>query len=286
MDNYHFNKMNSPESNKCHTFKLINSSNKNNSANSKEYSPFVIKNNNYSSASNSKKNTLTERKTKKINKSIYSPSQNCSKTDKSSDRFIPLNKGINLMEKFNLAKRFDELSDENINSSNVDNNEYTYNDKFSRILEKNALNENIGKSIFTQNISDENKIINNNIFSFKTDSKPKINFFDLIKKNNDIDITYTNTKKINPKPYKTIYAPNLMNDFYLNLLDWSSNNDIAVGLRNIVGIWTSNQTKEYVLSAYDNPQNYVSSLIWSPTGQYLAVGNNFGQVEIYDGILN
>ena len=32
------------------------------------------------------------------------------------------------------------------------------------------------------------------------------------------------------KPYKTVNAPDLLDDFYLNLLSWSSMNIIAVGL--------------------------------------------------------
>ena len=42
---------------------------------------------------------------KKITKKFYSPSPNLIKSEKLSDRFIPLNKGINLMEKFNLTTK-------------------------------------------------------------------------------------------------------------------------------------------------------------------------------------
>ena len=37
-------------------------------------------------------------------------------------------------------------------------------------------------------------------------------------------------RKVNKKPYKILDAPNLQDDFYLNLLDWSDNNQIAVAL--------------------------------------------------------
>jgi hypothetical protein len=33
-------------------------------------------------------------------------------------------------------------------------------------------------------------------------------------------------------------APNLQDDFYLNLLDWSENNQIAVALDNALYIWS------------------------------------------------
>ena len=78
-------------------------------------------------------------------------------------------------------------------------------------------------------------------------------------------------------------APNLLDDFYLNLLDWSSRNNIAVGLGNSVGLWCTNQTQESILCTYNNiSDKYRSSLIWSPSGDHLAVGNSKGQIEIYD----
>lgn len=45
-------------------------------------------------------------------------------------------------------------------------------------------------------------------------------------------------RKINKKPYKMLEAPNLQDDFYLNLLDWSDKNQIAVALDNSLYIWS------------------------------------------------
>lgn len=41
-------------------------------------------------------------------------------------------------------------------------------------------------------------------------------------------------RRISPKPYKILEAPALKNDFYLNLLDWSATNLVAVGLEHSV----------------------------------------------------
>jgi cell division cycle 20-like protein 1, cofactor of APC complex len=38
------------------------------------------------------------------------------------------------------------------------------------------------------------------------------------------------TRKISKIPYKVLDAPQLRDDFYLNLVDWSDNNFLAVGL--------------------------------------------------------
>ena len=96
-------------------------------------------------------------------------------------------------------------------------------------------------------------------------------------------------RKINKKPYKIIPVDDLIDDFYLNLVDWSSHNDIAAGLGNAVGLWSSNQTQHSILCSYeDNDENgkYVSSVIWSPSGEHIAVGNSVGEVEVYDSKLN
>jgi cell division cycle 20-like protein 1, cofactor of APC complex len=37
-------------------------------------------------------------------------------------------------------------------------------------------------------------------------------------------------RKIQKMPFKILDAPELMDDFYLNLVDWSSLNVLAVGL--------------------------------------------------------
>ena len=38
-------------------------------------------------------------------------------------------------------------------------------------------------------------------------------------------------------PFKVLEAPALQDDFYLNLIDWSAQNYIAVGLATSVYLW-------------------------------------------------
>ena len=47
------------------------------------------------------------------------------------------------------------------------------------------------------------------------------------------------TRKINKIPFKVLDAPQLQDDFYLNLVDWSSQNVLAVGLNRSVYIWSA-----------------------------------------------
>jgi cell division cycle 20-like protein 1 (cofactor of APC complex) len=44
--------------------------------------------------------------------------------------------------------------------------------------------------------------------------------------------------KVSKLPYKVLDAPALADDFYLNLLDWSSSNVLACGLAKDLWIWS------------------------------------------------
>ena len=46
-------------------------------------------------------------------------------------------------------------------------------------------------------------------------------------------------RKINKMPFKVLDAPQLQDDFYLNLVDWSAQNVLAVGLNRSVYIWSA-----------------------------------------------
>lgn len=46
-------------------------------------------------------------------------------------------------------------------------------------------------------------------------------------------------RKIPKVPFKVLDAPQLQDDFYLNLVDWSSANVLSVGLNNCVYLWSA-----------------------------------------------
>lgn len=50
-------------------------------------------------------------------------------------------------------------------------------------------------------------------------------------------------RKISTVPYKVLDAPALQDDFYLNLVDWSSLNVLAVGLGTCVYLWSACTSK-------------------------------------------
>ena len=46
-------------------------------------------------------------------------------------------------------------------------------------------------------------------------------------------------RKISKIPFKVLDAPELQDDFYLNLVDWSSQNVLSVGLGTSVYLWSA-----------------------------------------------
>jgi cell division cycle 20-like protein 1 (cofactor of APC complex) len=88
-------------------------------------------------------------------------------------------------------------------------------------------------------------------------------------------------RKIPKVPYKVLDAPALQDDFYLNLVDWSSSNILSVGLSNCVYLWNANSGKVSKLNDL-GPKDCVTSVCWSKRGTHLSVGTNSGQVQIWD----
>ncbi|XP_068649930.1 B-type cell cycle switch protein ccs52A-like [Aristolochia californica] len=88
-------------------------------------------------------------------------------------------------------------------------------------------------------------------------------------------------RKVPRSPYKVLDAPALQDDFYLNLVDWSSHNVLAVGLGNCVYLWNACSSKVTKLCDL-GMDDTVCSVGWAQRGTHLAVGTNLGQVQIWD----
>lgn len=88
-------------------------------------------------------------------------------------------------------------------------------------------------------------------------------------------------RKIPRSPYKVLDAPALQDDFYLNLVDWSSHNVLSVGLGTCVYLWSACTSKVTKLCDL-GPSDTVCSVGWTQRGTYLAVGTNLGEVQIWD----
>ncbi|KAH6777693.1 FIZZY-related 3 [Perilla frutescens var. hirtella] len=89
-------------------------------------------------------------------------------------------------------------------------------------------------------------------------------------------------RKVPKTPHKVLDAPALQDDFYLNLVDWSSQNVLAVGLGTCVYLWSASNSKVTKLCDL-GPNDSVCSVQWTREGSYISVGTSLGQVQVWDG---
>lgn len=81
---------------------------------------------------------------------------------------------------------------------------------------------------------------------------------------------------------RVLDAPDLLDDYYLNLLDWSSSNVLAVALGNTVYLWDAKTSSIEELMQVGDDRGPVTSVGWAPDGKYIAVGLNSAEVQLWD----
>ena len=93
------------------------------------------------------------------------------------------------------------------------------------------------------------------------------------------------SRHIPSAPSRILDAPDLLDDYYLNLLDWSDKNILAVALSQTVYLWNAASGDIQELCTLDDgeSENYVSSVKWvQQGGQHLAVGTSAGKTQLWD----
>ncbi|XP_042214085.1 cell division cycle protein 20 homolog isoform X2 [Homarus americanus] len=108
---------------------------------------------------------------------------------------------------------------------------------------------------------------------------------------NNLKVLYSAGKPTVPKaasvrhipsvPEKVLDAPELLDDYYLHLLDWSVNNHLAVALSSSVYIWNAGDGAITPLVQLEAP-DYVCSLSWIEEGNILAMGVSSGVTKLWD----
>ncbi|KQK11759.1 protein FIZZY-RELATED 3 [Brachypodium distachyon] len=129
---------------------------------------------------------------------------------------------------------------------------------------------------------------NTNLFRFKTDRPAPASPFaaaashlDCVAGSGDSSASKKLPRKVPKTPHKVLDAPSLQDDFYLNLVDWSSQNMLAVGLGTCVYLWSASSSKVTKLCDL-GPRDTVCAVHWTREGSYLAVGTGHGDVQIWD----
>jgi cell division cycle protein 20 (cofactor of APC complex) len=117
------------------------------------------------------------------------------------------------------------------------------------------------------------------------------NINNFIRYNNRRIITPENNNKIYRKiqktPLRILDAPNLVDDYYLNILDWGKENIIAVALSNEIYLWNNDNLQTSLLMTYENKDNddmnnYITSLSWMNNGICVGVGLPNGAIQLWD----
>ncbi|XP_052830609.1 cell division cycle protein 20 homolog isoform X1 [Octopus bimaculoides] len=94
----------------------------------------------------------------------------------------------------------------------------------------------------------------------------------------------TVTREINQYSDRILDAPDLIDNFYCNLLDWSSRNVLCAALGPSCYLFDLEQDSIDELQNNDDrtEDNYVSCVSFSADGSFIGVGNNSGELQIWD----
>ncbi|WCJ42322.1 Cell division cycle 20.1 cofactor of APC complex [Euphorbia peplus] len=85
---------------------------------------------------------------------------------------------------------------------------------------------------------------------------------------------------------RTLDAPDLVDDFYLNLLDWGSSNVLAIALGSTIYLWDASDGSTSELVTIDDEIGPVTSVNWAPDGRHIAVGLDNSEVQLWDSAAN
>ncbi|GAA5848244.1 hypothetical protein JCM9279_000988 [Rhodotorula babjevae] len=91
-------------------------------------------------------------------------------------------------------------------------------------------------------------------------------------------------RQVSRVPFKVLDAPELADDYYLNLVDWSSTNVLGVGLGSSVYTWSAqtSEVKKLCDLSESDPPDSITSINWVQRGNQVAVGTKSGMIQIWD----
>lgn len=108
---------------------------------------------------------------------------------------------------------------------------------------------------------------------------------------NNMRVLYTQNRTTEPvkkvfrhvdkTPERILDAPELLDDFYVNLLDWSSQNLVAVALASSVYLWNAT-TGNIELLCENAEDNQITSVSFMSDGSHVAIGNSQNTVQLWD----
>ena len=92
-------------------------------------------------------------------------------------------------------------------------------------------------------------------------------------------------RRIPNQPSRILDAPDLVDDYYLNLISWSEDNILAVALAHCVYLWNAGTGEIEHLTTIQGQDDYVTSVSWCTMPghtKYIAIGTNSNTVQLWD----
>lgn len=92
------------------------------------------------------------------------------------------------------------------------------------------------------------------------------------------------SRQIPSAPARILDAPDMLDDYYLNLLSWSDTNVLAVALDKTVYLWNAGSGNITELCTVDGDADaHISSVAWvQEGGAHVAVGTSSGKTQLWD----
>ncbi|XP_057849527.2 cell division cycle 20.2, cofactor of APC complex [Cryptomeria japonica] len=185
------------------------------------------------------------------------------------DRFIPMRSAINFdVANFSLRREIKDNPSSNLSVTSPNKEAY------KRKLAEALLHDSNGKD--------------QKILGFKKRSKTASE----IRKNLFSDALFIDDESKVCKPYRHIPespervldAPDLLDDYYLNLLDWSCKDVVAIALGSTAYLWDAKNSfiQELMQSESNNDDDCLTSLAWADDGIHIALGLNNSEIQLWD----
>ncbi|KAL7537160.1 hypothetical protein ACHAXR_007632 [Thalassiosira sp. AJA248-18] len=98
-------------------------------------------------------------------------------------------------------------------------------------------------------------------------------------------VTKSIGRRIPKTPSRILDAPELVDDYYLNLVSWSESNVLAVALGQCVYLWEADTGNIKHLLTLHEETDFVTSVSWvreKGNSNYIAVGTNHNIVQLWD----
>jgi len=127
------------------------------------------------------------------------------------------------------------------------------------------------------------------LFSFKNKSTLPFHIVDSLNMNlpsyglKSSEISFPKTRNISQVPERILDAPEIMDDYYLNLMDWGENGLLAVSLNQSVYLWNCFSGEISNLLTTEAANNYICSVNWmNQGGNCLAIGFADNSLQLWD----